>query len=92
MTLDQIKTSRNPEEAVSKEIIDWMWNDIDIHQPPSPKKSKFTMEVEKKLKIKMQRKNRLRYKEIKRLELLQIQIEKESGEDVWYSSRNGIPP
>ena len=79
MTLDQINTSRNPEEAVSKEIIHWMWNDIDIHQPPSPKKSKFTMEVEKKLKI-------------KRLELLQIQSEKESGEDVWYSSPNGIIP
>ena len=77
--------STNSKDAVS----DWLWNDlIDI---PLQKKSKLEIETEKKLAIKIQRKNRLRYKEIKKQDLLRLQLEKDSGEEFWFSSRNGIP-
>ena len=76
-------------DRVSIQNIDWMWDDV--MSIPAPKKSKLEIETEKKLAIKLQRKNRLRYKEIKKQDLLRIQLEKDSGEEMWFSSRNGIP-
>ena len=85
------KKSKREEYLHTSEMDDIWDQDIILKNTTvPPKKSKREEYLDKKIKAKKQLQNRIRYKEIKRNAIIEIKIEKEFGEQFWYSSCNGI--